>query len=166
MVRGQLRARSSVGMSVRFASERSRVRLPSSPYSRKPLCRSDTAERFSCLQFYETVKIVLADLEPVQRWKITTLQTLKVLEIKVSCGLMPWYTRNGSTPANWCHNRTFFGFVLGNNAMQAWGKGQGRAERAVVLGNRAILHRVVVDYINSAARSAFLIQPAVIYHLD
>ena len=75
--------------SVRFASERSRVRLPSSPYSRKPLCRSYTAGRFSCLQFYETVKIVLADLEPVQKWKITSLQTLKVLEIKVSCGLMP-----------------------------------------------------------------------------
>ena len=36
----------------------------------------------------------------------------------------------------------------------------------VVLGNRAILHRVVVDYINSAARSTFLIQPVVIYHLD
>jgi len=35
------------------------------------------------------VKIILADLEPVQRWKITALQTLKVLEIKVSCGLMP-----------------------------------------------------------------------------
>ena len=53
--------------SVRFASERSRVRLPSSPYSRKPLCRSNTAGRFSCSQFYETVKIILADLEPVQR---------------------------------------------------------------------------------------------------
>ena len=75
--------------SVRFASERSRVRLPSSPYSRKPLCRSYTAGRFSCLQFHEMVKIILADLEPVQRWKITALQTLKVLEIKVSCGLMP-----------------------------------------------------------------------------
>ena len=35
------------------------------------------------------VAIILADLEPVQRWKITALQTLKVLEIKVSCGLMP-----------------------------------------------------------------------------
>ena len=75
--------------SVRFASERSRVRLPSSPYSRKPLCRSYTAGRFSCLQFYETVKIILADLEPVQRWKITAPQTLKVLEIKDSCGKMP-----------------------------------------------------------------------------
>ena len=45
-----MRARSSVGMSVRFASERSRVRLPSSPYNSKPLCRSNTAGRFSCLQ--------------------------------------------------------------------------------------------------------------------
>ena len=45
-------------------------------------------------------------------------------------------------------------------------KGRGRAERVVVLGNRAILHRVVVDYINSVARSTFLIQPAIIYHLD
>ena len=35
------------------------------------------------------VAIILADLEPVQRWKITALQTLKVLEIKDSCGLMP-----------------------------------------------------------------------------
>ena len=75
--------------SVRFASERSRVRLPSSPYSRKPLCRSYTAGRFSCSQFYETVRTVPMDLEPVQRWKITALQTLKVLEIKVSCELMP-----------------------------------------------------------------------------
>lgn len=75
--------------SVRFASERSRVRLPSSPYSRKPLCRSYTAGRFSCSQFYETVRTVPMDLEPVQRWKITALQTLKVLEIKVSCGQMP-----------------------------------------------------------------------------
>ena len=157
MVRGQLRARSSVGMSVRFASERSRVRLPSSPYNRKPLCRSYTAGRFSCLQFYETVKIILTDLEPVQRWKITALQTLKVLEIKVSCGLMPWYIRNGSTPANWCHNRTFSGFVLGNNAMWVWGKGEERADWAVVLGNRGTLHSVMVDYINSAARSTFLI---------
>lgn len=32
--------------------------------------------------------------------------------------------RNGSIPANWCHNRAFFWFVLGNNAMQAWGKGE------------------------------------------
>ena len=37
----------------------------------------------------ETLEIILADPEPVQRWKITALQTLKVLEIKVSCGLMP-----------------------------------------------------------------------------
>lgn len=29
------------------------------------------------------------DLELVQRWKIIALQTLKVLEIKVSCGQMP-----------------------------------------------------------------------------
>lgn len=37
---------------------------------------------------------------------------------------------------------------------------------ADVLGNRATLHRVMVDYINGAARSTFLIQPTIIYHLD
>ena len=91
MVRGQLRARSSVGMSVRFASERSRVRLPSSPYNRKPFCRSYTAGRFSCLQCYETVRTVPMDMEPVQRWQITAFQTLKVLKIKVSCGLTGFF---------------------------------------------------------------------------
>ena len=43
---------------------------------------------------------------------------------------------------------------------------QNRVDTAVVLGNRATLHRVMVDYINSATRSTFLIQPTIIYHLD
>ena len=49
------------------------VRKSGEPYIIHPLC----------------VAIILADLEPVQRWKITALQTLKVLEIKDLCGLMP-----------------------------------------------------------------------------
>ena len=49
------------------------VRKSGEPYIIHPLC----------------VAIILADLELVRRWKITALQTLKVLEIKVSCELMP-----------------------------------------------------------------------------
>ena len=49
------------------------VRKSGEPYIIHPLC----------------VAIILADLEQVQRWKITALQTLKVLEIKDLCGLMP-----------------------------------------------------------------------------
>ena len=54
-------------------AHKDQVRKSGEPYIIHPLC----------------VAIILADLEPVQRWKITALQTLKVLEIKASCGLMP-----------------------------------------------------------------------------
>ena len=58
-----------------YADEKHKNQLRKSgePYIIHPLC----------------VAIILADLEPVQRWKMTALQTLKVLEIKVSYGLMP-----------------------------------------------------------------------------
>ena len=55
------------------AAHKDQVRKSGEPYIIHPLC----------------VGIILADLELVRRWKITALQTLKVLEIKVSCGLMP-----------------------------------------------------------------------------
>ena len=83
--RNHLSSRPSPGRNLPLANRPARP----PPYFWHTLCRSNTAGRFSCLQFYEMVKIILADLEPVQKWKITSLQTLKVLEIKVSCGLMP-----------------------------------------------------------------------------